>query len=161
MLEVGYVGNRGLHLLIRSDVNDVPAADRLAYVQDTGDGALRGALRPFEPSEGRQFSHLLHAKRVLELQFVASALLRCVSPRNSMFQFAYTWSKLISDTQLIDTPALNVDHYNPSASRGPDLLNRPHILVSNVVFNLPALQDKTKLSGALWFVGSQRHSEPG
>jgi hypothetical protein len=70
---------------------------------------------------------------------------------------AYTWSKLISDTQLIDTPALNVDHYNPSASRGPDLLNRPHIFVANVVYNLPTLQDQQKyIRGAFgsWEISS-------
>ncbi len=70
--------------------------------------------------------------------------------RNSIFQVAYTWSKLISDTQLIDTPALNVDPYNPSASRGPDLLDKSHILVANVVYNLPTLQDREKyVRGAL------------
>src|SRR5207247_7655889 len=63
--------------------------------------------------------------------------------RNSTVQVAYTWSKLISDTQLIDTPNNNVDFYNPRANRGPDILNRPHILSANWIYNLPALQNQS------------------
>jgi len=57
-------------------------------------------------------------------------------------QLTYTWSKLLSDTQLIDSPANNVDFYNPRANRGPDLLNRAHILSANLVYNLPTLQSQ-------------------
>lgn len=44
---------------------------------------------------------------------------------------------------MIDTPALNIDFYNPGASRGPDQLNRPQILTVNFVYNLPALQNQS------------------
>src|SRR5260370_17768907 len=64
--------------------------------------------------------------------------------RNSSFQLAYTWSKLISDTQLIDTPNNNLDFYNPGANRGPDQLNRPQILSANWIYNLPALQQQNR-----------------
>ncbi len=51
---------------------------------------------------------------------------------------------------MIDTPGLNVDHYNPSANRGPDQLNRPQILVANMVYNLSTLQGQQKyVRGAL------------
>jgi len=149
VLEVGYVGNHNLHWEIRSDINAVPEADRLTYVQDNGNGAARAALRPYGPLKGD--NPLTYYTRNASSSYNSlQASFNMRFTRNSILQVAYTWSKLISDTQLIDTPALNVDHYNPSASRGPDLLNRPQILVANVVFNLPTLADKNKVvRGAL------------
>jgi len=155
-LEVAYVGNRAMHLLIRSDVNDVAPADRLAYFQDAGcpgtalnnpcganvsSTGARSALRPFGPltldngityySRSGQSNY-----NALQTSFKTRFM------RNSQFQLAYTYSKLISDTVLIDSPNNNVDFYNPRASRGPDYLNRPHIFVANFIYNLPTLADK-------------------
>jgi len=143
LLEVGYVGNHNVHWEIRSDVNGVPEASRLTYVQDSGNGPARAALRPFGPLKGDN-SLTYYTRNASSSYNALQALFNMRFTRSSIFQVAYTWSKLISDTQLIDTPALNVDPYNPSASRGPDLLNRPQILVANVVYNLPTLQDKEK-----------------
>jgi len=160
LLEVGYVGNHNVHWEIRSDVNGVHAADRVAYLQDNGcsvaaanclsssgaaqsANAARTALRPFGPLKGDN-SLTYYTRNASSNYNALQALFNMRFTRSSIFQVAYTWSKLISDTQLIDTPALNVDPYNPSASRGPDLLNRPQILVANVVYNLPTLQDKQK-----------------
>jgi hypothetical protein len=149
VLEVGYVGNHNVHWEIRSDINSVPEADRLTYVQDSGNGPARAALRPFGPLKGDN-SLTYYTHNASSSYNSLQALFNMHFTHNSIFQVAYTWSKLISDTQLIDTPALNVDHNNPAASRGPDLLNRPQILVANVVYNLPALQDRNKyVRGAL------------
>ncbi len=156
VLEVGYVGNHNVHWEIRSDINAVPAASRLTYIQDSGNGPARAALRPFGALKGdNSLTYYTHNASSSYNSLQASFNMRFT--RNSIFQVAYTWSKLISDTQLIDTPALNVDHDNPSASRGPDLLNRPQILVANVVYNLPTLQSQQKyIRGALgsWEISS-------
>lgn len=149
VLEVGYVGNHNVHWEIRSDINAVPEADRLTYVQDSGNGTARSALRPFGPLKGDN-SLTYYTRNASSSYNSLQALFNMRFTHNSVFQLAYTWSKLISDTQLIDTPALNVDFYNPRASRGPDLLNRPQILVANVVYNLPTLQNQQKfVRGAL------------
>ena len=149
VLEVGYVGNHNVHWEIRSDINAVPEASRLTYVQDSGNGSARAALRPFGPLKGDN-SLTYYTRNASSSYNALQALFNMRFSRNSIFQVAYTWSKLISDTQLIDTPALNVDHYNPSASRGPDLLNRPQIFVANLVYNLPTLQNQQKfVRGAL------------
>lgn len=153
VLEVGYVGNRNLHWWIRSDVNAVAPANRLAYFQDAGcsttnscgisNTAARTALRPFGPltlDNGINFYD--HAGQSNYNALQSSFKTRY---RSSTFQLAYTWSKLISDTQLIDSPTYNVDFYNPRANRGPDLLNRPHIFVANIIYNLPALQNQNSL----------------
>jgi hypothetical protein len=147
-LEIGYVGNRNNHWLIRSDVNAVPEADRLTYVQDSGNGGARSALRPFGALHGD--NSLTYYQRSGTSGYNSlQALYSMRFSRNSTFQLAYTWSKLISDTQLIDSPANNVDFYNPRASRGPDLLNRPQNLTANLVYNLPTLQNQNRfLKGA-------------
>ena len=156
VLEIGYVGNHNVHWEIRSDVNAVPEASRLTYVQDSGNGAAQGALRPFSALKGNNsITYYTHNASSNYNSLQTSFNMHFT--RGSIFQLAYTWSKLISDTQLIDTPALNIDHDNPSASRGPDLLNRPHIFVANVVYNLPTLQSQQKyIRGALgsWEVSS-------
>jgi carboxypeptidase family protein len=158
-LEVGYVGNRNLHWEIRSDVNAVHAADRLAYFQDnactTGNGlcldsggnpisagAARSALRPFGAMRGDN-TILYYTHSGQSTYNSLQALFQTRFQRNSILQVAYTWSKLLSDTQLIDSPANNVDFYNPSANRGPDLLNRPQILSANFIYNLPALESQS------------------
>jgi len=166
VLEVGYVGNHNVHWEIRSDINGIHAADRLAYLQDSAcskslgncldangkpedANPARTALRPFGPLRGDN-SLTYYTRNASSSYNALQALFNMRFTRNSIFQVAYTWSKLISDTQLIDTPALNVDPYNPRASRGPDLLNRPQILVANVVYNLPTLQAQQKfVRGAL------------
>jgi hypothetical protein len=61
------------------------------------------------------------------------------------FQASYTYSKLLSDSQRIDTPAFNVDAYNLKSDWGPDILNHTHIFSASIVYNLPYLNDKSAL----------------
>src|SRR5882724_9952977 len=51
-LEVGYVANHNLHWEIRSDINAVLPANRLAYFQANGNDPARKALRPFGAMRG-------------------------------------------------------------------------------------------------------------
>jgi hypothetical protein len=123
----------------------------LAYFQDAGcspavcngetNTQARTALRPFGPltlDNGMNYYSRSGQANYNSLQ----SSFNMHFTRNSIFQVAYTWSKLISDTQFIDSPAYNVDFYNPRANRGPDLLNRPQILVFNLIYNLPTLQSQ-------------------
>ena len=166
-LEVGYVGNTNIHWEIRSDINAVHPADRLTYIQDAActdtnrlcgidpnatdpnkngitAGAARTALRTFGAMRGdnslRYYSHSGQSNYHSLQTFFQSRF-----HRNSTLQIAYTWSKLISDTQLIDTPNDNMDFYNPRANRGPDVLNRGQIFSANWIYNLPALQDQNAI----------------
>lgn len=153
-IEIGYVGNQNLHWEIRSDVNAVHSADRLAYFQDSActttnnlcgtgvsSGSARQALRPFGAM--RADNTILYYSHSGQSNYNGlQTLFQTRFHRNSTLQVAYTWSKLISDTQLIDSPNNNVDYYNPRANRGPDVLNRAHILSANFIYNLPTLQDQ-------------------
>jgi hypothetical protein len=162
-LEVGYVGNANLHWEIRSDINAIHSADRIAYFQASacGDGSsglcgagvstgkLRTSLRPFGPMRGDSgITYYSHSGQ--SNYHSLQTLFQSRFHRNSTVQVAYTWSKLISDTQLIDSPANNVDYYNPRQNRGPDVLNRGQILSANFIYNLPTLQAQNKaVRGAL------------
>ena len=159
-LEVGYVANRNMHWEIRSDVNAIAPADRIAYFQDNGcnlsDGsgnanglcgagvkstAARTALRPFGPMRGDTgLTYYTHSGQSSYNSL--QTLFQTRFQRNSQLQLAYTWSKLISDTQLIDSPNNNFDFYRPQAQRGPDQLNRPQIVALNWIYNLPTLQNQ-------------------
>ncbi|MGB4785184.1 MAG: carboxypeptidase regulatory-like domain-containing protein [Candidatus Acidiferrum sp.] len=158
-LEVGYVANRNIHWEIRSDVNAIHPADRLNYFQDNActaanklcgvdaggngitSGTARTALRPFGPMRGdSSLTYYTHSGQSSYNSL--QVLFQSRFHRNSSVQVAYTWSKLISDTQLIDTPNNNLDFYSPRANRGPDQLNRPQILSANWIYNLPALEQQ-------------------
>lgn len=140
-LEIGYVGNTNLHWEIRSDVNAVHAADRLAYFQDNGNSAARAALRPYGPMRGD--NTILYYTHSGQSGYNSLQTFFETRFHNDLtLQVAYTWSKLISDTQLIDSPNNNVDFYNPRANRGPDLLNRGQLVSANFIYNLPALNDQ-------------------
>jgi hypothetical protein len=141
VLDVAYVGNSGIHLLMHNDINAVAPANRLAYFEATGDAAARAALRPYGAlllDNGITYYTRSGQSNYNALQ----SSFKTRFSRNSQFQFAYTWSKLISDTVLIDSPYINVDNYNPRAGRGPDYLNRPHIFVANFIYNLPSLANQ-------------------
>jgi hypothetical protein len=162
-LEVGYVANRNMHWEIRSDVNAVAPGNRVAYFQnqacsDTNflcgtdpttmkgitAGTARTALRPFGPMRGNNsLTYYTHSGQSSYNSL--QTLFQTRFQRNSSLQVSYTFSKLISDTQLIDTPNNNLDYYNPGANRGPDQLNRPHIFVANWIYNLPVLANQNNV----------------
>lgn len=144
VVELGYVGNRGIHLLVHSDLNAVAPANRIAYFENGGNATAQTDLRPFGPALGN--NGLTYYSRSGQSKYDAfQSSFKTRFSRNSQFQLAYTWSKLISDTVLIDSPYNQVDFYNERAARGPDYLNRPHIFVANLIYNLPTLNGQNAL----------------
>jgi hypothetical protein len=65
--------------------------------------------------------------------------------KNLDAQFAYTWSKSLSNTDISDSSggvnAANtfLDPSNPHLDYGPTTINRPQVFVGNIVYHLPAL----------------------
>ncbi len=153
-LELAYVANKNDHWEQIADVNFVPVTDRLTYVQNenssakAGDpeahgfangGAYLASFRPFGTLVGNNsITYYSHGSSSNYQSLQAFYNMR-VSNR-ATFQAAYTWSKLLADSQRLDTPPPNVDGSNRHASYGPDLLNHPHIFSSSLVYQLPALQ---------------------
>jgi hypothetical protein len=153
-LEVAYVANKNDHWEQIADVNFVPRADRLTYVQNenstakVGDpdahgfasgGAYLASFRPFGSLVGNNsITYYSHGSSSNYQSLQAFFNMRVRS--NTTFQAAYTWSKLLADSQRLDTPKPNVDGQDRHAGYGPDLLNHPHIFSSSLVYALPALQ---------------------
>jgi hypothetical protein len=154
-LEVAYVANKNNHWEQIADVNFVPSADRLTYVQNenstakVGDpdahgfanaGAYLASLRPFGAAVGNNsITYYTHGSSS-NYQSLQTFFNMRVSNR-ATFQAAYTWSKLLADSQRLDTPAPNLDGQDRHATYGPDILNHPHIFSSSLVYQLPALQN--------------------
>jgi hypothetical protein len=146
-LQVGYVGNVGLHQTSTYDINQVPHSNFLlgAFLGGSPQGATPGinSLRPASNFGSiNYFSRDGHASyHALQVQFRSK--LRNFSTVNA----AYTWSHTIAD---IEEDAANggasqgsfTDVQNLRLDRGNATINRPNIFVFNEVFFLPRLEHR-------------------
>jgi hypothetical protein len=139
-LELAYVANKNLHWEAITDVNAVPTASRLAYVQqENTTGANLAAFRPFGNAvANNSIKYYTHASSSNYQSFQALYNMRLQN--RLTFQTAYTYSKLLANSQRIDSPPFNYDADNLRSSWGPDILNHPHIFSANLVYDLPSLQ---------------------
>src|SRR5262249_55344901 len=107
--ELAYVGNKNLHWEAITDVNGVPPANRLTYVQNenTGSSAFLSALRPFGAGvANNSIKYYTHASSSI---YHAMQALYTTRLHNVTFQSAYTYSRLLANSQRIDSPPYNID----------------------------------------------------
>lgn len=137
-LELAYVGNEGFDLRDFADQNVVAPANRVAFAEaSSGNG-----FRPFGTgSWGAIYQEQWHGySNYHALQALFRTRIKAVDA-----QFAYTWSKSLSNTDLSDSSGgpngtnSYLDPLNPHLNYGPTLINRPQMLVGNIVYNAPAL----------------------
>jgi hypothetical protein len=145
-LEVAYVANRNNHWQQRADLNVVSPGNRLIYAQNQNSASadFLSALRPFGAAVGNNsITFYTHgsSSNYQALQTFFNMRLRS----NTTFQASYTFSKLLADSERIDTPGLNVDGSDRHASYGPDILNHPHLFSASLVYQLPSLQNANGL----------------
>jgi len=154
-LEVSYVGNKGYNLADFGDVNFLPASQRTNFAL-TGNNILRpfGTVTSAMPNgsaicapnpqcgvwgaiQQQQFKSYSNYN---SLQALFRTRLKAVDA-----QFAYTFSKSLANSDIGEySGGSNVgntflDPLNPRLEYGPTTIDRPHILVGNIVYNLPAL----------------------
>jgi hypothetical protein len=141
-MEIAYVGNRGLHLLGYTDANPVPANQRVAYAL-----TQNNALRPFGAGKWGTINDAFwgSGSNYHALQALFRTRVKSVDA-----QFAYTFSKSLSDTDLtnsgnVEQASLLVDPANPHLNYGPSYINRPHIFVGNIVYDVPAMSGQNAL----------------
>jgi hypothetical protein len=139
-LEVAYVGNRGLHLVRYTDANAVPANLRLDYALNQDDTA-----RPFGAGSfgGIPFAEWKGGSNYHSLQTLFRTQMKGFDA-----QFAYTFSKSLSDTDITNSgnaaqTTVLEDPLNPRRNYGPSFINRPHTLVGNIVYNVPELKGRS------------------
>jgi hypothetical protein len=142
-LEVAYVGLRGIHLNEIQNINEIAPQNRVAWIlRPSGDNANDlfpfGALFANAPGRISEWAH-----RGDSIYHSLQSMFTLKMSRNSIWQTSYTFSKNIGNTEAdytnINTGGI-ADIYNPRASRGLLDFDRPHVLSSNLVYNMPTLE---------------------
>jgi Carboxypeptidase regulatory-like domain/TonB-dependent Receptor Plug Domain len=133
-LQVAYVGNRGIHLLQFSDANAVPPSQRLNFALNNSN-----SVRP-----APAFGFITFATWTGDANYHALQVLYRSRMKNLDAQFAYTWSKSLSDTDITNSGnnnrnSLLLDSGNPRFNYGPSQINRPHIFTASIVYDAPKL----------------------
>jgi hypothetical protein len=135
-LQLAYVGNRAVHQLTTSDINQVPPSlwAQCAFMSNCN------SLRPY-PNYGflTWWAHYGDA-HYNSLQALFKARIS-----RAMLNFAYTYSHSIGNVPLDESNG--TANYqtltwaqNPSLDKGNTQINRPHMFVANVVVPLPELR---------------------
>jgi len=146
-LQVGYVGNVGIHQTTTYDINQIPESGfaTAAFMGSSSQGATPSynVLRP-TPNFGRinYFSRDGHSN-----YHALQVLFRSKLSNFSNINAAYTWSHTVAD---FEQDAANgggsqgsfTDIQNIGADRGNATINRPHIFVFNEVFFLPKFEHR-------------------
>jgi hypothetical protein len=153
-LEVGYVGNRAMHLTSNYDINAVlPTASKDCKLQGVDYGVIpswtcvaflsSGDQNPFRPYSN--FGAINFWDRNGDATYHSLQVLFKTKYKRSQLTAAYTWSHSISDVQLDNSSggagAQNyLDYTRPRLDRGNSPINRPHNFVANAYFYLPELK---------------------
>jgi hypothetical protein len=145
LVELAYVGSKGLGLLGQTNLNEVPPQNRLAYAQ-TGDPALR----PLDGITG--IGNVDLALWQHDRNSIYHGLQIALNSRfghGSVLALAYTWSKLIATTavdnnnNVFDSNLAYRDSTQPNLDRARGGTDRTHMFNANLVLVLPKLQDKS------------------
>ncbi len=136
VLEVGYVANRARKQLTNFDINQPVAANRLAAAFAANGDAVN-ALRPY-----KNYGAIYQFARQGRSNYDSLQVLFKTRFSNSFnLQAAYTWSKSLANFGLGDSGGVSgfslLDTYNQDLDYGPSDINRPHIFVTNFIYNLP------------------------
>jgi carboxypeptidase family protein len=140
VLEVGYVGTKGTHLLGDIDLNQPTVAARQAAAPGTDVNAVRpflgyGAINDRVPVYTSNYNSLQVS---LNRRFSKGLTL----------ELGYTWSKLLT-TNPYDRGLSAYNTYDLKQSYGPSVLNTPQMLVFSYVYELPFYKGQRGLAGQL------------
>ncbi len=151
MLEVGYLGTRGEHVLIDRLPNQALSASTSNPIRGQTENT-DGNIRLRVPVQGFSTNTFNQAESSGSSWY--HALLVNFTQRfknGSEAQIAYTWSSSLSDTAAASTGpngGTRLGNQNdPRADYGPDLFNRPNRLVANFVYEIPTPFRAASLAG--------------
>lgn len=146
VLEIGYLGTRGQHLIIERAPNEALLASTAHPIRGETTNTLDNyPLRV--PIEGLSTSSFQQIESSGGSWY--NALLASVTRRfqnGLQFQVSYTWSRNLADAVGTSTGVASTsgggsilgDQNNPRANYGPDLFSRPNRLIANFVYAIPA-----------------------
>jgi Carboxypeptidase regulatory-like domain/TonB-dependent Receptor Plug Domain len=141
VLEVGYVGNRSRKQLTHNDINQVRESNRRAAAF-AGDANAVNTFRPFS-----NYGSIYQFERNGRGDYDSMQILfRTKFTKNSQLQAAYTFSRSLADFGLNDSSGSQsdfavLDRNNRGLDFAESDINRPHIFVASLIYNLPAFKD--------------------
>jgi hypothetical protein len=143
VIELAYVGSKGLDLFGQTNLNEVLPANRLAYAR-TGSVLLR-PLNGIEGIGDGTVALWQHNRDSIYHSLQASLVSRF--GHGSQFALAYTWAKLIANTGVgnADGPGLSqrngyTDSTQPQLDRARGANDRTHTFSGSLIWALPALE---------------------
>jgi len=137
VVEVGYVGTKGVHLLGDVNINQPTVAARLANPTVDANALVPYAGYQAIVSRAPEFNSNYNSLQVsLNRRFSQGLTLG----------LAYTWSKLLTNNPQ-DRSLGVADAYDLNGSYGLSTLNTPQILVISYVYDLPFYRNQEKLIG--------------
>lgn len=139
-VEVGYVGNRARRQLTHNDVNQVLETNRIqaAFAPDAN---AVNAFRPYS-----NYGSIYQFERNGRADYDSlQVLFRTRFTQKSQLQIAYTFSKSQADFGLNDSSGGSsnfavLDRNNRGLDFAESDINRPHIFVANMIYNLPTFK---------------------
>ena len=149
VLEVGYVGNRARKQLTHSDINQVLPQNQVAAAFAPNANAVN-ALRPYS-----NYGSIYQFERNGRADYDSlQVLFRTRLAKSFNFQAAYTLSRSQADFGLNDSsggssPFAVLDRNNRDLDFAPSDINRPHIFVANMIYNLPSFKEANPFVQAL------------
>jgi hypothetical protein len=138
VLEVGYVGTKGTHLLGDIDLDQPTVAARVAAVPGTD----VNAVRPYFGYGAINDRATVYTSNYNSLQV---SLNRRFS-KGLTLELGYTWSKLLT-TNPYDRGLSAYNTYDLKQSYGPSVLNTPQMLVVSYVYELPFYKGQRGFAG--------------
>jgi hypothetical protein len=168
IVSIGYYGSKGVHLNGNTEYNDLPLGRALSSqcasgantLQDPGvvttacmvagtaftaTPAIIDQIRPYRGYRSinvleTRYNSNYHSMQVYAQHRFSGA---------SQFNFAYTWSKNLTDNQTSTVNAAPQDVNNIRAEYGRALLDRRHVVSLNYIYELPFFQSQKDFAGKL------------
>jgi Carboxypeptidase regulatory-like domain/TonB-dependent Receptor Plug Domain len=137
VLEVGFIGTKGTHLLGDMDLNQPTLAARLANPSSDAN-----ALVPFPG-----FGSIISRNPIFTSNYNSLQVSLNRRMTNGLtLGAAYTWSKLLT-TNPQDRSLGIQDTYDVKAAYGPSLLNTPQIFVLSYIYDFPFYKNEHNVQG--------------
>jgi hypothetical protein len=154
-LEVGYVGNTGVHLTSMRAFNPIPQTEWLSAALDGANGTGNPGCGAADSRPACNFAQIQGFERTGHATYHSLQTLFKSQIGASTFQASYTWSHSIGDVEMdnssgtanqeaktVNGNAIILGKPASALDKGDTSINRPNILVANEVYYLPKLANK-------------------
>jgi len=154
-LELAYVGNRGGNVLQYKDANAVLPANRLDFaLNNTNNDRFAASTLCGHTGQPGCFGTVNYGQWTAHSNYNALQALYRTRMKSVDAQFAYTWSKSLSNTDITNSgntgnTANITDVSNPNMDYGPTPIDRRHVFVSNIVYNFPSFKGRSAMVRAI------------